>query len=198
MNTILWQCRRASKMAPPYMTGTAPAATRSCFRLFAPPPQPAGLPGAGQVQDLPHPWWAHRVWFLAKESARLVLEIVESPPEENMYVVLKERLLSSHTLANFQKIKKLHQIDSCSSWPQTLGALAQMLKLCPRRLMRSFSYSCQKVWSLMLTIGVEIVWIARSGSSSRSRRCPPPLLPEDSVICMRICWASRLRNWLPW
>jgi hypothetical protein len=117
----------------------------------------------------------------------------EPPPKENMYVVLKERLLSSHTLANFQKIKKLHQIDSCSGWPQTLGALSQMLKLCPRRLMSSFSYSCQKVWSLMLTIGVEIVWIARSRSSSRSRRCPSPLLPEDSVICMRICWASRRR-----
>jgi hypothetical protein len=68
---------------------------------------------------------------LTKESVRLVLDLVETPPEENPYTALKERLLSSHQLTNFQKIEKLHQLDNLGARkPSEL--LAQMLELCPR------------------------------------------------------------------
>ncbi len=55
---------------------------------------------------------------LTKESVRLVLDLVETPPEENPYTALKERLLSSHQLTNFQKIEKLHQLANLGA--QTL------------------------------------------------------------------------------
>jgi hypothetical protein len=68
---------------------------------------------------------------LTKESIRLVLDLVETPPEGNPYTALKERLLSSHQLTNFQKIEKLHQLDNLGARkPSEL--LAQMLELCPR------------------------------------------------------------------
>jgi hypothetical protein len=68
---------------------------------------------------------------LPKESVRLVLDLVEVPPEANPYTTLKARLLSSHQLTNFQKIEQLHQMGNLGDRkPSEL--LAQMLELCPR------------------------------------------------------------------
>jgi hypothetical protein len=49
---------------------------------------------------------------LPKESVRLVLDLAETPLDETPYMALKECLLSSHQLTNFQKIEKLHQLDN--------------------------------------------------------------------------------------
>jgi hypothetical protein len=48
---------------------------------------------------------------LTKESVRLVLDLVESLLEGTLFVALKEHLLFSHQLTNFQNIEKLHQMD---------------------------------------------------------------------------------------
>jgi hypothetical protein len=49
---------------------------------------------------------------LPKESVWLVLDLVETPLDEAPYMALKECLLSSYQLTNFQKIEKLHQLDN--------------------------------------------------------------------------------------
>jgi hypothetical protein len=71
------------------------------------------------------------VYSLPKESVRLVLDLVETPPEDDPYTALKARLLSSQQLTNFQKIEQLHQMGNLGDRkPSEL--LAQMLELCPR------------------------------------------------------------------
>jgi hypothetical protein len=59
--------------------------------------------------------------------------VVSSLTKEPVKMVsLKDRLLASHTLTNFQKIeKKVHEMDSLGARkPSKL--MAQMLGLCPR------------------------------------------------------------------
>ncbi len=60
------------------------------------------------------------VSFLTKESVCLVLDpggaYLPPPPMENLYTILKECLLSSRQFTNFQKIEKLHQLDSRVQW----------------------------------------------------------------------------------
>ncbi len=41
------------------------------------------------------------------ESVRLVLDLVENPPADIWYTVLKNRMLASHSFINFQKIERL-------------------------------------------------------------------------------------------
>jgi hypothetical protein len=67
---------------------------------------------------------------LSKDSLRLVLDLVTSPPENNPYTTLKARLLDSHQLTDYQRIEQLLAMDSLGSRkPSEL--LAHMLELCP-------------------------------------------------------------------
>jgi hypothetical protein len=60
-----------------------------------------------------------------------MLDIVESPPQQQPYLVLKNRMLSAHQLTDYQKIVQLHKMEPLGGRkPSQL--LAAMLELCPR------------------------------------------------------------------
>jgi hypothetical protein len=68
---------------------------------------------------------------LPRDSIRQVIDVVAAPDETAPYTVLKERLLSSHELSDFQKIEKLFQMDMLGGRkPSEL--MSHMLELCPR------------------------------------------------------------------
>jgi hypothetical protein len=68
---------------------------------------------------------------LTKEAVSLVLDVVEHPPERFPYTALKQSLLDSHQLTDYQKIAVLHKMAPLGGRkPSEL--LASMLELCPR------------------------------------------------------------------
>jgi hypothetical protein len=68
---------------------------------------------------------------LTKEAVSLVLDVVEHPPERLPYSALKQSLLDSHQLTDYQKIAALHKMEPLGGRkPSEL--LASMLELCPR------------------------------------------------------------------
>jgi len=84
------------------------------------------------MRDIYDEWthYNHVVSSLSKDSLRLVLDLVTSPPENNPYTTLKARLLDSHQLTDYQRIEQLLAMDSLGSRkPSEL--LAHMLELCP-------------------------------------------------------------------
>ena len=77
---------------------------------------------------------------LAADSIRLVLDIVTNPPEDDPYTVLKDRLLGTHQLTDYQRIEQLIAVGSLGDRkPSQL--LAQMLELCPAGEERSKFFS---------------------------------------------------------
>jgi hypothetical protein len=73
----------------------------------------------------------HLVSALPRASVRLVLDLLENPDEDQPYTALKEKLLSSHELTNFERIEKLMQLEPLGGRKPT-ELLAEMLELCPR------------------------------------------------------------------
>jgi len=72
----------------------------------------------------------HVVSSLSKDSLRLVLDLVTSPPEDDPYTTIKDRLQVSHQLTDYQRIEQLLAMDALGSRrPSEL--LAHMLELCP-------------------------------------------------------------------
>jgi hypothetical protein len=68
---------------------------------------------------------------LTKEAVSLVLDVVEHPPERLPYSALKQSLLDSHQLSDYQRIAALHKMEPLGGRkPSEL--LASMLELCPR------------------------------------------------------------------
>ena len=85
-----------------------------------------------RMKDIYDEWtrYDHVVSSLTKESLRLVLDLVTSPPEDDPYTTLKERLQSSHELTDYQRIEQLLAMDALGTRkPSEL--LAHMLELCP-------------------------------------------------------------------
>ncbi len=67
---------------------------------------------------------------LTKEAVSLVLNVVEHSPERLPYTALKQSLLDSHQLSDYQKIAAVHKIEPLGGRkPSEL--LASMLELCP-------------------------------------------------------------------
>jgi hypothetical protein len=68
---------------------------------------------------------------LTREAVSLVLDVVEHPPERFPYTALKQSLLDSHQLTDYQKIAALHKMEPLGGRkPSEL--LASMLELCPQ------------------------------------------------------------------
>jgi len=85
-----------------------------------------------RMRDIYDEWsrYDHVVSSLSKDSIRLVLDLVTSPPEDDPYTTLKARLLDSHQLTDYQRIEQLLAMDSLGARkPSEL--LAHMLELCP-------------------------------------------------------------------
>jgi hypothetical protein len=73
----------------------------------------------------------HLVGALPRASVRLVLDLLEDPDQERPYTALKEKLLSTHELTNFERIERLMQLEPLGARKPT-ELLAEMLELCPR------------------------------------------------------------------
>ncbi len=68
---------------------------------------------------------------LTKKAISLILDIVGHPPERLPYSALKQSLLDSHQLSDYQRIAALHKMEPLGSRkPSEL--LDYMLELCPR------------------------------------------------------------------
>ena len=59
-----------------------------------------------------------------------MLDLVTSPPEDDPYTTLKEMLLCSHMLTDYQRIEQLLPLDGLGS-KKPSELLAHMLELCP-------------------------------------------------------------------
>jgi hypothetical protein len=67
---------------------------------------------------------------LSKESLRMVMDVITAPPDDDPYLTIKDRLLSSHELTDYQRIEQLLAMDGLGSRrPSEL--LAHMLEVCP-------------------------------------------------------------------
>jgi hypothetical protein len=75
--------------------------------------------------------YCHVVAMLPHESLRLVADLVEQPPEENPYNMIKQRLVSSHQMSKYQRAEKLLAMPALGARkPSEL--MAAMLEVCPR------------------------------------------------------------------
>jgi hypothetical protein len=76
--------------------------------------------------------YCHVVGALPHGSLRLVADLVEAPPQENMYTAIKEgRLLSSHQMTPYQRAKKLFALPALASRKPS-DLMASMNEICPR------------------------------------------------------------------
>jgi hypothetical protein len=66
---------------------------------------------------------------LPKESLRMVLDLITDPPEDLPYTEIKERLSSSHQLTDFQRVEKLHNMDSLGGRKPS-DLLHEMIEVC--------------------------------------------------------------------
>jgi hypothetical protein len=85
--------------------------------------------------------YCHMVAALPHESIRLVADIVEGEPSETPYNNIKQRLVASHQLSDFQKAERLFQMPAlgCHKLSELMAA---MLKICPRGEEKTNLFAC--------------------------------------------------------
>jgi hypothetical protein len=74
--------------------------------------------------------YCHVVAALPHESLRMVANLVESLPAATAYDDIKNRLVASHQLTDFQKAEKLFQMPALGSRKPS-DLMAAMLETCP-------------------------------------------------------------------
>jgi hypothetical protein len=85
--------------------------------------------------------YCHVVAALPHKSIRLVADIVEGEPSETPYDDIKQRLVASHQLSDFQKAERLFQMPALGSRkPSEL--MAAMLETCPRGEEKTNLFAC--------------------------------------------------------
>jgi hypothetical protein len=85
--------------------------------------------------------YCHLVAALLHESIRLVADIVEGEPSDTPYDDIKQRLVASHQLSDFQKAERLFQMPTLGSRkPSEL--MAAMLETCPRGEEKTNLFAC--------------------------------------------------------
>jgi hypothetical protein len=85
--------------------------------------------------------YCHVVASLPHESIRLVPDIVECEPSEMPYDDIKQRLVASHQLSDFQKAERLFQMPALGGRkPSEL--IAAMLETCPRGEEKTNLFAC--------------------------------------------------------
>jgi hypothetical protein len=84
--------------------------------------------------------YCHVLAGLPQESLRMVLDIAENPPEEDPYTAIKDRLMCSHQLSDYQRLDKLYNMPGLGAEkPSTM--MAAMLELVPRGEEKSKMFS---------------------------------------------------------
>jgi hypothetical protein len=85
--------------------------------------------------------YCHVVAALPQESIRLVADIVEGEPSETPYDDIKQRLVASHQLSDFQKAERLFQMPALGGRkPSEL--MAPMMETCPRGEEKTNLFAC--------------------------------------------------------
>ena len=96
---------------------------------------------AGGVYLRSEAGYGHVVAALPHKSIRLVADIVEGEPSETPYDDIKQRLVASHQLSDFQKAERLFQMPALGSRkPSEL--MAAMLETCPRGEEKTNLFAC--------------------------------------------------------
>jgi hypothetical protein len=85
--------------------------------------------------------YCHVVATLPHESIRLVADIVESELSETPYNDIKQRLVASHQLSDFQKAERLFQMPALGGRKPT-EVMAAMLETCPRGEEKTNLFAC--------------------------------------------------------
>jgi hypothetical protein len=85
--------------------------------------------------------YCHVVATLPHESLRMVADLVEAPPAATAYNDMKNRLVASHQLTDFQKAEKLFQMPALGSRKPS-DLMAAMFKTCPRGDEKSNLFAC--------------------------------------------------------
>jgi hypothetical protein len=85
--------------------------------------------------------YCHVVAALRHESIRLVADIVESEPSETPYDDIKQQLVASHQLSDFQKAERLFQMPALGGRKPT-ELMAAMLETCPRGEEKTNLFAC--------------------------------------------------------
>jgi hypothetical protein len=85
--------------------------------------------------------YCHVVAALPHESLRMVADLVETPPAATAYDDIKNRLVASHQLTDFQKAEKLFQMPALGSRKPS-DLMAAMLETCPRGEEKSNLFAC--------------------------------------------------------
>jgi hypothetical protein len=78
---------------------------------------------------------------LPHESLRLVVDLVESPPAETPNDDIKERLVASHQISNFQKAERLFLMPPLGGRKPS-EMMAAMLETCPRGEEKTNLFAC--------------------------------------------------------
>jgi hypothetical protein len=85
--------------------------------------------------------YCHVVAALPHESLRLVADLVEAPPTEAPYDDIKQRLVASHQLSDFQKAEKLFLMQPLGGRKPS-EMMAAMLEYCPRGEEKTNLFAC--------------------------------------------------------
>jgi hypothetical protein len=85
--------------------------------------------------------YCHMVAALPHESLRMVADLMELPPAATAYNDIKNRLVASHQLTDFQKAEKLFQMPALGSRKPS-DLMAAMLETCPRGEEKSNLLAC--------------------------------------------------------
>jgi hypothetical protein len=85
--------------------------------------------------------YCHVVSALPHESLRLVADQVEAPPSETAFDDIKQRLVASHQLSDFQKAEKLFLMQPLGSRKPS-EMMAAMLEFCPRGEEKTNLFAC--------------------------------------------------------
>jgi hypothetical protein len=97
--------------------------------------------------------YCHVVSALPHESLLLVADLVEAPATEIIYDDIKQRLVASHQLSDFQKAEKLFLRQSLGGRKPS-EMMAAMLEVCPRGEEKTNLFACFFLQRLLREIKV--------------------------------------------
>jgi hypothetical protein len=130
---------------------------------------------------------------------RMVADLVEQPPAATAYDDIKNRLVASHQLTDFQKAEKLFQMPALGSRKPS-DLMAAMLETCPRGEEKSNLFACIFLQRLPREIRVLLANVDHKDPKALATRAdelwslhdnPVPLPPLQSPWCSR-----RDRRWI--
>ena len=110
------------------------------------------------------------VGALQHESLRRVADIVETPPQDQPYTVIKQRLLGAHQMTDYQRAERLYLSPAIGDRKPS-EMMAAMLEMCPRGEEKTNLFACLFLQRLPREIRVLL---------SRVDHKDPKLLAEEA------------------